>query len=445
MGASEKIKINIQKKTIITSESLYIVAYCMYVVTSILSTTQFKYFGLGALIITLLKYGAVLVVAASVVMKKSLSKNWIYAMGLMIVLCIAVMVTNERFSQTVVLFLFILCGGLIIKSDRVFRAYLKVACVTVIFTLLLYAAGIYEYDVYSSGGRTRLYLGFTYTTYLANYSFHFLLMYYSLKKKEIGIMDTCIVLAVNQVVYILTDTNAVYYEVYLFLIFLWILKLWKRPFKTRIFSIGAVVAMPIMCILAFFVSVRYDVSKPLWVALNTSLTGRLSLAHNAIEEYGLSLFGSDIVWVTGRYGIERTEDYFYVDSSYINIALTFGVIVLILVLIGFCVLSYKACKEQKYVLCISLILLAVHSFSDPQLLDLKYDPFLLLLVGGFMRKDVPIPLPLQDNGGKIKELLQLKKKGGVPLLEQERVLDSLVEKKSRFTFNNCLLYAGGVL
>ncbi|MCD7790140.1 MAG: hypothetical protein LUH55_06280 [Bacteroides thetaiotaomicron] len=407
MGVSAKIKINVQRKITITSESLYIVAYCMYVVSSILSTTQFKYFGLGALIITLLKYIAVFVAAASVAMKRSLSKNWICVVGLMTALCAAVMVTNERLSQTVILFLFILCGGVIMTSDRVFRAYLKVACITVIFTLLLYAAGIYEYDVYSSGGRTRLYLGFTYTTYLANYFFHFLLVYYSLKKKEIGVVDTCLVLAMNQVIYILTDTNAVYYEVYLFLIFLWILKLWKRPFKTKIFSLGAIVAMPIMCILAFFMSVRYDASKPIWVALNSLLTHRLSLAHNAIEEYGLSLFGSDIVWVTGRYGIERTEDYFYVDSSYINIALTFGVIVLILVLIGFCVLSHRAAKEQKYVLCISLILLAVHSFSDPQLLDLKYDPFLLLLVWCFIRKNDPIPLPQQDNIEENKRKLQI--------------------------------------
>lgn len=397
-----KIKIqvpkrNSQKKITITSESLYTVAYCMYVAASILSTTQFKYFRLGALIITLLKYGATFAVVASVAKKRSLSKNWICVVGLMTVLCVAVMITNERLLQTVVLFLFILCGGVIITSDRVFRAYLEVACVTVIFTLLLYAVGIYEYDASFSGRGVRLYLGFTYTTFLANYFFHFLLMYYSLKKKEIGIVDTCLVLAMNQVIYVLTDTNAVYYEVYLFLIFLWILKLWKRPFKTKAFSIGTIVAMPTMCILAFFMSVRYNASKPIWVVLNTLLTGRLSLAHNAIEEYGLTLFGSDIVWVTGRYSIERTEDYFYVDSSYINIALTFGVIVLILVLIGFCVLSHKATKEQKYVLCISLILLAVHSFSDPQLLELRYNPFLLLLVWCFIRKGDPIPFPQQDN------------------------------------------------
>ena len=51
----------------------------------------------------------------------------------------------------------------------------------------------------------------------------------------------------------------------------------------------------------------------------------------------------------------------------------------------------KALEEQKYILCIVLIMLAVHSFSDPQLFDLKYDPF-LILIGTAILKKAPLPL-----------------------------------------------------
>lgn len=85
-------------------------------------------------------------------------------------------------------------------------------------------------------------------------------------------------------------------------------------------------------------------------SLNRLLTTRLSLGRQAISTYGFTLFGSETAWVTGRYGIERTEAYFYVDSSYLNIALSFGLVTLLLVMIGFYFLEKKALEEQKYIL-----------------------------------------------------------------------------------------------
>ncbi|MCD8005046.1 MAG: hypothetical protein LUE91_05275 [Oscillospiraceae bacterium] len=384
------------KKIQVTSESVFAFSYCLYVVFAILATTQFCNFGGAALLINVSKYIAVCGVAASIIMRKILSKKWLFAFSMGVILCIVVMLTNERLSQTIILFLFIICGGMMVSSEKVFNIYLKTVCAVVLLTVFLYIVGIYEYDVVSSSNRMRLYLGFTYTTYLPNYLFHILLVYFALLKKDITIVETGIVLAINYIIYLLTYTNAVYYEVYLLLVLLWTLKLWKGPFQTKTFSICMALIMPVLCALSFFMALEYDASKPIWIALNALLSTRLSLSHNAIQEYGLSLFGSNITWVTGRYGIERTEEYFYVDCSYINTALTFGIIVLMLVIVGFSVLGYKASKEHKYALCISLILLAVHSFSDPQLLDLKYDPFLLILVGCFVRKKFPIPLPEQN-------------------------------------------------
>ena len=50
---------------------------------------------------------------------------------------------------------------------------------------------------------------------------------------------------------------------------------------------------------------------------------------------------------------------------------------------GFTVLTKNAAKAKRYAFCAAVFALMLHSFVEPQLPDLSYDPFLLML-GGLM-------------------------------------------------------------
>lgn len=82
---------------------------------------------------------------------------------------------------------------------------------------------------------------------------------------------------------------------------------------------------------------------------------------------------------------------------------------MILVVFGFVFLSKRALKEKQYVLCIALIMLAVHSFSDPQLFSLQYDPFLILIGTAVFRK-APLPLKTMVYFNYVENVQQKKKK-----------------------------------
>ena len=118
--------------------------------------------------------------------------------------------------------------------------------------------------------------------------------------------------------------------------------------------------------------------------LNDMLTGRLYLGNAAINQFGINLFGTEIEWILSD-DSNKLTDYLYVDSSYVNALLTYGPAVLALIIASFSVLIYRKHATGQYQFTIVLLLLAVHSFSDPQLMELRFDPFLMLLSGSILK------------------------------------------------------------
>jgi hypothetical protein len=379
-------KSGVYKNHKIGSEQLVIFAYCIFVLVNVLNTTQFKNVIGWSYITVGVKYFCLLLVSCPFLLGNTLKKNTVLLYAILAIIGVVVALSGGRKSEIVLVLVFFATGHEV-KSDKFLKSYFVVVLCAVLFTLLLYVVGIYEYDVAIGGGRSRLYTGFTYTTYLPNYFFHLILVYFVIKKKNIGIKDTVMIAILNRIIYQLTDTKAVYFEIYLLLLLLWGLRIAPTIYKSRFFKIGTLALMPVLATLSIWLSYIYTTANYALLFLNKLLNTRLSLGHLALERYGLTWFGSETAWVTGRYGIERTEAYFYVDSSYLNIALSFGMVTLVLVVTGFFILNRKALAEHQYVLCVVLIMLAIHSFSDPQLFDLKYNPFIILAGSAFLRKE----------------------------------------------------------
>lgn len=382
------------KNGIWDSENIVSFAYCSYTAAAILQSTQFNNVPGWDTFYWLLHFFVILASAVSIHIGQAipLHKQMVIVGVLFVGLAASVM--SGRWTEILPIALFVL-GGVNIHSDEPFRLYLYTVIAVVLMTLLLYAVGIYQYDVFLQGGRVRLYLGFTFTTYLPNYFFHALLIYFIVKRKPIDILDTSVILFINWIIMQCTATRAVYYEVYLLLLLEWGLRVFPGLYKNILFSAGSILTMPIAAVVSIYVSSIYDPTNELLVLLDQKLTYRLQLGKTAISEYGFSPFGQITQWVTGRLGVERTTDYFYVDCAYVNIAITYGVIILILVVLGFMYLGWRANAERKYILSISLLMVAVHSITDPQLFQLQYDPF-LILIGSAVLSGMSLPIWQMD-------------------------------------------------
>ena len=121
----------------------------------------------------------------------------------------------------------------------------------------------------------------------------------------------------------------------------------------------------------------YDSSRKFLAFLNTLLSERLRFGKMGLIQHGVSLFGSDVVWETDA------SKYNYIDSSYINIMICYGLIVFLVVIVGFTIAGRFAVKENNRAMCLALLLWFARAVIDPQLFLLWFNPFLFLIGEAF--------------------------------------------------------------
>ena len=133
-------------------------------------------------------------------------------------------------------------------------------------------------------------------------------------------------------------------------------------------------------------SAFYSSEIPWMVKLNALLSGRLSLGRKALNLFDFSWFGHYIRNFSHAEGLTE-GGYFYIDSSYLQIALMYGVILLAAVLFCFLVIGCRAKAQKDWTLIWILAFMAVHSVIEPRLIQLAYNPFILALLADTGRKE----------------------------------------------------------
>ena len=136
-------------------------------------------------------------------------------------------------------------------------------------------------------------------------------------------------------------------------------------------------------LISFISSVFYNGNSSLFSKLNQLLSQRLLLGNNALSYYGLKMFGQKIEWIgSGGSGIYRTFDqidYNYVDCSYLQYALSFGIVfMLVMILLYMLAIKHEYLENRNYSLFIFAVIFVI-SIIEPRLLNIQMNPFILLL------------------------------------------------------------------
>lgn len=226
-------------------------------------------------------------------------------------------------------------------------------------------------------------LGFTYTTFLPNYFFHVILAFILLREKKLGIIEIFTIFIINFILYKYTDTKAVYYLINLIIIVLFFIKIFSVDFNNKsilsfLSRLIVKYSFLILCVLSIYLHCFYDPSIEWMNSLNEILADRLRLGHQGIEKYGVTLFGNDVEYVSFNQ-VTEFSPYFFLDSSYQRILINFGAVVVLLLVLGFTLLSKLIIFNNNIYYGISIVFLLGHSFTDPQLLDPIFNPFSLIL------------------------------------------------------------------
>ena len=239
-------------------------------------------------------------------------------------------------------------------------------------------------------GRVREFLGFQWAT-TAPILFLFIVfggIY--LNRGRLSLIGAVLINVVNVFLFILTDSRMAFLVTFVttlhFLCFGHLMK--KGSFARALKWIF--IALPwLFAVFSIYLHKIYTEDSAFLVKLNAKLSNRLYLGNRGIKEYGIHLFGNKIKWV--GYSIGETDEvkaggYNFVDCSYLQILLEYGVLFLLLILVIYSFIIYKAYKSNKYYAVWILAIILMFGMTEPRLLNLLYNPFILLACAGMIKE-----------------------------------------------------------
>ena len=260
----------------------------------------------------------------------------------------------------------------------VLRNYIVVAGILVVGVFLLSLVGMIPNLQYNRAGVIRNSFGFIYPTDFASHCFYlFLAVSYLLKDKFIWTRSLFgVLLSAFIIKYCDARLNAlsILLATVIFIYFYY-----SNGKKLKIFALLPYSAVVFASIVTYL-SYKFSWSNPFLVSINKLITGRLALGRNAFDTFGVHLFGTRNVQFIGSGGkTESVIGYNYVDSSYVQMLFTYGIVPVVLLLIIYVVASRKQYKDGQYLLVAILSLIAFNCMIEAFWFVPTYNIFMFLL------------------------------------------------------------------
>ena len=260
----------------------------------------------------------------------------------------------------------------------VLRNYVVVAGILVVGVFLLSLAGIVPNLQYNRAGVIRNSFGFIYPTDFASHCFYlFLAISYLLKDKFIWTRSLFgVLLSAFIIKYCDARLNAlsILLATVIFIYFYY-----SNGKKLKIFALLPYSAVVFASIVTYL-SYKFSWSNPFLVSINKLITGRLALGRNAFTTFEVHLFGTRNVQFIGSGGkTESVIGYNYVDSSYVQMLFTYGIVPVVLLIVIYVVASRKQYKDGQYLFVAVLSLIAFNCMIEAFWFVPTYNIFMFLL------------------------------------------------------------------
>lgn len=240
-----------------------------------------------------------------------------------------------------ILYLFIVIWGCRnIDKKRIIRYIFGIIAILTLVIALFVMIGVIENTQFLLNGvRERKGLGYNVWSILPFQFYSLCVFYMYIQKKKIRIYKVILMNVLALYIGIVTDTKTSVIMTFssTFLIY-WIqtmrIRNWKR--------LRWLIVLPeMLAISSYLITCLYGQGGAFWKKINTLLSNRLMYQSTALNRYGITLFANPSVK-----SILSPESYFGIDNQYMNLAVTWGIIALVVVLLVYSYLI-KYCIENK--------------------------------------------------------------------------------------------------
>lgn len=278
---------------------------------------------------------------------------------------------------------FLIVGAKNVSFDKILKLFCAIGTTIMVAAFVASQAGVIENLVYESEKGTRESFGIIYPTDFAAHLFYIIASWICISMKKEKIQRYIgVLLLISSSVFVYIECAA-YTSMLCFgilAIFVIIINFFfrengKRDVLLRISTMSPV----IMCMLYMVMVYFYSETNDFWVKINGILSSRLSLGKIGISKYGFSLLGQYIPEIGNGGTVVYNPDYFFLDNSYIRIALEYGVLVLCITLIICVMIANRSIDASRKIMLAVIIVMSIHCFMEQHLLELGYNPFILAL------------------------------------------------------------------
>lgn len=288
----------------------------------------------------------------------------------------------------------LIAGANDIDYRKILKVYLIVEIPMTICTMIAGYTGVITNLVYHRGDQVRMSFGFIYPTDFAAGIVFMITAWVVLRRTrctwiEIGLMIISVVLFEkycdvrnSEIVMMILSIGVVY------------LKIRNKLAAKKGKEYTPSLLLKILCLVApyglagFMILVsrfyRPDIE---WMAkLNTLFSTRLSLGKETFDRYDIQIWGQDIPMRGYGGSTEVVADYFFIDSSYVNILMRLGLVAFILVMLIISIIMIKNLNHPYMLMAMAIV--CIHSVMEHHMFEVYYDVFLMLPLAKFDVKDI---------------------------------------------------------
>ena len=209
-------------------------------------------------------------------------------------------------------------------------------------------------------------------------------LWFLLKKREIILLFVLPVFIYIQLNFTFTRNSIICSFFLLIFIFFYLIKFKFASFNFIYFTEKYIIkylslaSFTLLALLSIYISYAFNSNDDFFVRLNELFSDRFNITHQSILDNGISLFGKHIVLVGLGSSIDPPSGYNFLDISYCNILLRYGVVSLIIITLCNFYLIFRAIKYNLNKLFYILLIISIHCFVEHHYLEGCYNIFIFL-------------------------------------------------------------------
>ncbi|MDG2961801.1 hypothetical protein [Exercitatus varius] len=379
------------------ANSFYLVSFCFYLINTFLNHSMFAQLSSYVLIKVILFSAVILFLLLKIILIDSFSfKEIIIYSFLFLLMCLISLKTGDRQLITLI--------ALVLGAKNVDFKYVLIVFLTTIILLLVFTYISTLVDIIPNLQYSRIRdgelkirnsFGTIYPTVFAAYLQSIVIAYAYLMNPNKLINHFFLLLLASLCSYLaldLADARMSGYSILLFLlIYYFSIYLFRNICKHKLMILLITLTYLIGFITIFYLSYYYDPEKEIFAQINNALSGRLFLGYKAFQEYSIPLLGQEVEFIgLGGAVQEMSEDYNYVDSSYLQFMMRYGVVFTVISIISFMRLTYKRLKLNDYRFIAVIFMLSFSSMIEDRLLDISINVYWVLMLAYYNNFKLPI-------------------------------------------------------